>query len=651
MSVAEPKKQHENLHHSFPHEMVTPRAVLVGLGCSLILGVADPYANMIIKGSYLGSNFTPIGVVFLFAIIVGIINTLLRVANPRYALSPGELAVVYIMSLIASAIPSYGLTEVLLPAMASMYYATPENKWFETIVPNLESWLMPQNPDTIRAFFEGLPQGGSIPWGDWVTPLAAWLSFVLVLYFVIFCITVILRKQWIERERLVFPLVKLPTEMIALGEEAHTSPVAAFFRNKVMWTGFLIPFMINSWNSIHNYIYFFPTIDFTESIGLFNNQLVLPINLSFPLLGFGYLLSLEVSFSLWLFFLISRIQNLINAMFGIDVAGNTTLPGTHQMFGALFVLVLFGLWMARGHLKDVVRKAFTGDPSVDDSNECLSYRLAVIGGGLGLLFLLGWLMMIGMAWWLAIFLLGLVLIIYIGFARIVAEGGVIFAETLNPQDFMIHGFTGPFLGPRNLVSIGLTKFWMTHTRTLIMPSMANSLKLADSARIKNQRRLTVAMGLAVIGSLAGSIYAVMYLAYEYGGINLNWHFFGELQQNRFNYYAATINATSDPTGRWFFFGMGGGIMWLLMIMRQTFIWWPLHFIGFPVGASAPLAAGWFSIFMAWMLKGLILKYGGVNIYRAMLPFFLGLILGEFVSAGLWVIIDGLTGITGHVIFN
>ena len=52
-----------------------------------------------------------------------------------------------------------------------------------------------------------------------------------------------------------------------------------------------------------------------------------------------------------------------------------------------------------------------------------------------------------------------------------------------------------------------------------------------------------------------------------------------------------------------------------------------------------------------MLKGLILKYGGITTYRAMLPLFLGLILGEFVSAGMWVIIDGLTGITGHVIFN
>ncbi|MBT5873473.1 MAG: hypothetical protein HOH43_08650, partial [Candidatus Latescibacteria bacterium] len=59
----------------------------------------------------------------------------------------------------------------------------------------------------------------------------------------------------------------------------------------------------------------------------------------------------------------------------------------------------------------------------------------------------------------------------------------------------------------------------------------------------------------------------------------------------------------------------------------------------------------FPIFLAWMIKGIILKYGGIKTYKLMMPFFLGLILGEFGSAGLWVIIDGLTGITGHVIFN
>ena len=649
MSASEPRTQLPSEALSSPREMVTPRAILVGMVCSLILGVADPYANMIIKGSYLGSNFTPIGVVFLFAIMVGVVNTVLRATNPRYALTTGELAVVYIMSLIASAIPSYGLTEVLLPAMASMYYATPENKWFEDIVPRIQPWLMPQDPEAVRSFFEGLPQGQSIPWGVWATPLIAWLSFVLVLYFVMFCVTVILRKQWIERERLVFPLVKLPTEMIET--DASGSVVAPFFRNRLMWMGFAIPFLINAWNSIHNYIYFFPTIDFMQSLSLFNNQLTLPLNLSFPLIGFGYLLSLEVSFSLWLFFLLSRTQNLMNATFGIDVAGNTSLPGSYQSFGALFTLVIFGLWVARSHIKDVFRKALKGDDTIDDSGESLSYRMAVIGGIAGIVFLLGWMVAVGLSLWLAAVVFLLVFVVYVGFSRIVAEGGVIFAETLNPQDFIVSGFTGPLLGAQNMVGLGLTKFWMTHTRTLIMPSMANSLKLADSAGILNMRWLTVAMAVALLTSMAASIYTVMFLAYEYGGINLNWHFFGELQQSRFSYFAANIGSASDPFSRWLFFGVGVVVMWVLMVMRQRFIWWPLHFIGFPVGSSAPLAVGWFSIFIAWMLKGLILKYGGIHTYRLMLPFFLGLILGEFTSAGLWVIIDGLTNITGHVIFN
>ena len=40
-------------------------------------------------------------------------------------------------------------------------------------------------------------------------------------------------------------------------------------------------------------------------------------------------------------------------------------------------MVLFGLWIARGHLRAVFRKAFTGDASVDDSGEIMSYRTAV----------------------------------------------------------------------------------------------------------------------------------------------------------------------------------------------------------------------------------------------------------------------------------
>ena len=61
--------------------------------------------------------------------------------------------------------------------------------------------------------------------------------------------------------------------------------------------------------------------------------------------------------------------------------------------------------------------------------------------------------------------------------------------------------------------------------------------------------------------------------------------------------------------------------------------------------------GWLSIFLAWLCKATILRYGGVRAYRALLPFFLGLILGEFTTACLWLFIDGAYGVEGNMIFN
>ena len=58
---------------------------------------------------------------------------------------------------------------------------------------------------------------------------------------------------------------------------------------------------------------------------------------------------------------------------------------------------------------------------------------------------------------------------------------------------------------------------------------------------------------------------------------------------------------------------------------------------------------WFSIFTAWVLKSIILKFGGSAGYLKTRPFFLGLILGQVSVAGLWLIIDGCTGKTGNVL--
>ena len=72
---------------------------------------------------------------------------------------------------------------------------------------------------------------------------------------------------------------------------------------------------------------------------------------------------------------------------------------------------------------------------------------------------------------------------------------------------------------------------------------------------------------------------------------------------------------------------------LLASMRARFRWWPFHPAGYLlVGSLGPLRI-WFPVFVTWLIKGGILRYGGHRLYQQALPFFIGLILGEF-SAGL-----------------
>jgi len=91
-------------------------------------------------------------------------------------------------------------------------------------------------------------------------------------------------------------------------------------------------------------------------------------------------------------------------------------------------------------------------------------------------------------------------------------------------------------------------------------------------------------------------------------------------------------------------------MFLLMFMRERFIWWPLHPIGFAIGSVWLMDRLWFSIFLAWIIKFMILRYGGPQIYLRSRYFFLGLIVGQYFAAAFWFIIDLFTGVTGNMVF-
>ena len=85
--------------------------------------------------------------------------------------------------------------------------------------------------------------------------------------------------------------------------------------------------------------------------------------------------------------------------------------------------------------------------------------------------------------------------------------------------------------------------------------------------------------------------------------------------------------------------------------RQRFPWWPFHPIGFPIGGNRLMDTIWFSVFLAWLLKWMLMRYGGANMFRQSRYFFLGLICGQFLCSGLWLVIDYFTGKIGNVIFD
>ena len=87
-------------------------------------------------------------------------------------------------------------------------------------------------------------------------PLFWWLSFISTLFFVCFCIVVILRKQWVERERLD-PLMEVPQTLVT----DATERLPPILRNKVFWIGAAIPLFIVFWNIIGYFFHFFPTIE------------------------------------------------------------------------------------------------------------------------------------------------------------------------------------------------------------------------------------------------------------------------------------------------------------------------------------------------------------------------------------------------------
>lgn len=644
-----------------PSPGVTWRAFAMGLVCSALVAAGTQYGEIYLRSSRMSDDFSTGGALFVFFFLVAVINVILKLMGPRVAFNPGELILIYIMMMTSCAVTGMGLTHYQIPLMATLhYFSTPENNWVNLVAPHVSGWLIVDDPDAAKYFFEGLPEDMPIPWAVWLKPFAYWSLFFAAFYFTMIALMVILRKQWTHNERLIYPIIQAPLDMI--GDDTKDGLLSGFFKNPIMWLGFLFASFITSSIGIHSYYDFIPEINLLYPgtvVPMLRDTIQLRFMISFPVLGFAYLINQDVAFGLWFLDVLAKcMDGVFNTVglylrFRVNDYGSSSGIFSSTAIGAMVTLVLYGAWVARGHLRDVVRKAFTHAPDVDDSDEILSYRAAVFGLLASVVIMLAWLNAVGLQLWAGVLFLFIAFVIFIAISRLVVEGGLAACRApLIAPNFMLYAVGTPALGAQGVTALGYTYGWSSDIRTFLMASIANGLKLLDNPRFRGRKRLVFGCIVAsLIVSLVISFGLMLKLAYDVGGVNIHGWFCLGANLLPFNMVSTVVSRPIDVTwGMWGNMGLGASLMGVLTLLRHKFLWWPLHPLGLTVAGSRVMDWTWFSIFLAWGIKVIVLHYGGPRLFRTLRPFFLGMVLGQFVSAGIWTIIDGINGMTDNMIF-
>lgn len=617
---------------------ITFWSLSIGTVLTVMATVAGSYARFILHTTRLDQNHLSVAAVFPLVIITLLLARPLR-------LSRGELIVIFSMSLIGATMPTYFVGKLIANIAVPYYLSSPENQWRDYFQPELPDYAVVGEGTALLWFFEGLPSGTVIPWSAWVTPVFWWLSVIAAFYGCCLFLMVMLRRQWVENERIDFPLMEMPLAILAEPEEK------GFFRVPIMnrpafWFGFSISLFVILWNIISYFNPTFPTIPWRfNDIKLGPEFPPIGTRLYWMVIGFGYFINLDISFSLWFFNLLTNIEVGMYNRIGLDIGGNeeystTPLVMGVQSMGAFAVVVGASLWMARTHLRDVARKAVYGDPSVDDSDEIVSYRTAFYGFIVCAAYLFVWHVATGMELvYVPLFLIG-ALIMYLGITRVIAETGLISIRApLMPQPFALFLLGSDVLSRETMVSIALSYSWCSDTKTTIMPALAHSQKLYSTIR-HHHRQLIVGVVLAMgVGILATFAYTI-YMGYSHGAANYGGIFTGGLARYPWD---NLVKKVKDPfSTKWgpiAFMGGGAVVTAGLMVLRYRFPNWPLHPIGFAAGPVYPVNSVVFPLFIAWAVKSVILRVGGVRAYRSASPFFIGLILGHFMGAGISFIVD------------
>ena len=625
-----------------PSSPIAKRAVLIGTVLIIANSYWIAYVEMIWHTAHLTTVAMSVNVMFGIFIIT-VLNMWIRSFAPSVSLTQRDLIVVYSMLAVGSAFSGHDCIPRLMGLIPYAFrFATAENDWEALLFHHLPEWLVVKHPKTVNDFYEGNVNfftEGYVQY--WIVPILSWSAVIFLLMLIFLCLTSLIRKQWIENEKLAYPIIQIPLEI---------TTNRRIFRNRLLWIGFGIAMGINLLNGLQ---FFFPVLPeipvkkynlniyFTQKP--WNAMGNTPLRFHPYLIGFSFILPLDLAFSCSFFYLMKKVQLIFGSATGVSKLQGYPFLG-EQGAGALVALLTIACWNGRKYFASVFSQVIRQNRG-RAQNEAFSYRSTLVTLGLCLLLLAILCIRGGMSLWAFSVFIGIYLMIVVGLTRMRAELGppIHAIGYLTPQYMMIS-----LLGTRRLRAGNLTMLsllnWLSGAsyasfRTHPMPDQLEAFKLAERTGVRNRTMFIVLVIASLVGILSSLIlypYAIYREGVAAGSEQIHaggadtYNFLSSWLVNPkpMDWLATTVLGLT--------FAANLGIMFL----RSRFVWCPLHPAGYVIGvAPGTTDIIWFPLLIAMVAKWIILRNGGIKAYRRAIPFFIGLVLGEALMGCFWPLLS------------
>jgi len=674
---------------------MTARAIILGLLAALFIAGFGFINDRVLRLESFTSGHLLAVIAFggLF-LMLAVVNPLLGKIWRKLILRPAELAVMVTMMLVACSIPGRGLMEEFTYVLAMpAHWNRLSTEWRKH---KLLDYVPPQalpadgkyDEQVQPGYITGLRKPGQrislyqVPWAKWQRSLQTWLPLLLLSAACSVCLAMILHKQWSVNERLRYPIADFANSLLQRDAEGKST----ILHNRMFWLGLAIILFIRGVNATNAWMdgrfISIPMSFDLRAIGQrfpifhkdINGRMLLWLQVYPIVIAFSLFLASDISFSMGVcqFLCFPILAYLITI--GVDMRTDYELGGVQgwHRAGSYIGMGLILLYTGRQHYWNVLKSAFTFRPNARVAGAtvwaCRIFLVCLVA-------MVVLITDLGLAWPLSIIVVLLTLLTFVCVSRVGAETGLFYIQPGWQACGMMLGLFGAYaMGPQGIIIACMVCMVLSADQSMaLMPHVTNVLRLCDRVGIRPHKTGGIAM-ITYILCLAVAVPAVLWACYNWGApkYGYSYHRIPTVPFRAADTGAAELIASGELTEseklspmqrltsfrpkKHFYWAIGSGValVALASFLRLRFSWWPIHPLIFVVWTTWPLQVFCHSFLIGWLLKVLVLRFGGPQTYARCKPLMIGVIAGEVLAAvalmGIGGIYYGVTDMMPHTYF-